>query len=126
MFKLALIFFGSGIGAIARYKLGGMALHYWADYRFPLGTSVVNVLGCIVAGVIAGLVERHGLLSADTRVFIFTGLLGGFTTFSAFGLETVFLLRRGDTGVALAYVALSVLCGVLGLWLGMATFLRRI
>jgi CrcB protein len=89
------------------------------DWRFPLGTLVVNVLGCIVAGLLAGLVERHSWFSPDIRVFLFTGLIGGFTTFSAFGVETVLLLRRGEVAIAFAYVALSLLCGLGALWLAM-------
>ena len=79
----------------------------------------MNVLGCLVAGVLAALAERHHLLSPDVRLFLFTGILGGFTTFSAFGLETVHLLKRGEVGVAAAYAALSVAVGVAALALGM-------
>ena len=124
MFKVVLVFLGSGVGAVARHKLGGFVLHHLANHRFPFATFLVNVAGCIVAGLIAGAVERHGWFTADTRVFLFTGLLGGFTTFSAFGLETVALLKRGDVSVALAYVALSVLCGMVGLWLGISVVPR--
>jgi CrcB protein len=125
MLNLVLIFLGSGLGAIARYKLGGVVLHHTADWRFPMGTFLVNILGCLIAGILAGAIERQGLFSTDTRLFLFTGILGGFTTFSAFGLETVVLLRRGDVGVALAYVGLSVLCGVIALWLGMMVIPHR-
>ena len=89
------------------------------QYRFPVGTFLVNVLGCLVVGVPAGLVERQGWSSPDARIFLFTGVTGGFATFSAFGLETVFLLRRGEVAIALAYVALSVFGGLAVLWLGM-------
>ncbi len=118
MLKLALIFFGSGLGAIARHKLGGFVLHASLDSKFPFGTFLAIVLGCFVAGILAAAVERHNLFSTDTRLFLFTGLLGGFTTFSAFSQETVFLLRRGDVAIAAGYVALSVLCGLGALWLG--------
>jgi CrcB protein len=117
--QLLLVGLGGALGAVARWKLGGLVLHHTADWRFPLSTFLVNVGGCLVAGVLAGLVTRLDLFSADARLFLFTGLLGGFTTFSAFGLETVYLLRRAEYGVALAYVSLSVACGVAGLWLGM-------
>jgi fluoride exporter len=119
MQQILLVGLGGFLGSIARYKLGGLVLHHTMDWRFPLGTFVVNVLGCIVAGVLAGLVERHSLFSPDTRVLLFTGLIGGFTTFSAFGVETVFLLRRGEMAIAFAYVALSLLCGFGALWLAM-------
>jgi fluoride exporter len=119
MQQILLVGLGGFLGSIARYKLGGLVLHHTMDWRFPLGTFVVNVLGCIVAGILAGLVERHSLFSPDTRVLLFTGLIGGFTTFSAFGVETVYLLRRGEAAVAIAYVALSLLCGFGALWLAM-------
>ena len=121
MKQVLLIGLGGCIGSVARYTLGGWVLHHHAeDWRFPAGTFVVNVLGCLVAGILAGLVERHNLFSPDTRLLLFTGFLGGFTTFSAFGVETVFLLRRGEVWVALAYVLSSVACGTALLWLGMA------
>jgi CrcB protein len=69
--------------------------------------------------VLAGLAEKHELLSPETRLLLFTGVLGGFTTFSAFGLETVFLLRRGETLVAGANIILSVLAGLAALWIGL-------
>jgi CrcB protein len=114
-----LVGIGGGIGSLARYALGAWILHRSVDWRFPLGTFMVNVLGCAIAGVLAGLVEKHGFFTPDVRRFLFTGVLGGFTTFSAFGVETVALLRRNEVGIAAAYVALSVLCGVGALWLGM-------
>jgi CrcB protein len=119
MKQILLVGLGGGFGAITRYKLGAWILHHSVDWRFPLGTFVVNLLGCLVAGVLAGLVERHNLFSPDTRLLLFTGVLGGFTTFSAFGVETVSLLRRGDVAVAFTYVFASVLFGLTLLWLGM-------
>jgi fluoride exporter len=119
MHQVLLVGLGGFLGSIARYKLGGLVLHHTMDWRFPLGTFVVNVLGCVAAGILAGLVERHSSFSPDTRVLLFTGLIGGFTTFSAFGVETVFLLRRGEVAIAFAYVALSLLCGLGSLWLAM-------
>jgi CrcB protein len=110
---------GGAAGSVARYKLSGFVLHHTIDWRFPAGTFVVNVLGCLVAGVLAGLAEKHELLSPETRLLLFTGVLGGFTTFSAFGLETVFLLRRGETLVAGANIILSVLAGLAALWIGL-------
>ena len=110
---------GGFIGSAARYALGGWLLHHTAQQRFPWSTFAVNVAGCLAIGVLAGLAERHALSGPGMRLFLFTGLLGGFTTFSAFGLETMFLLRRGELPVAAAYVAVSVLLGLLAVWLGM-------
>lgn len=118
MNNILMVGLGGFIGSVARYTLGGWLLHLGAQGRFPLGTFAVNVAGCLIAGVLAGLVERYGLFSADARLFLFTGLLGGFTTFSAFGLETAFLLRRGEAWTAAGYVGASVLLGLAACWLG--------
>ena len=114
-----LVALGGAIGSVARYKLSGLVMQHTLDWRFPTGTFAVNVIGCLAAGILAGLAERHGLFSEDTRLLLFTGLLGGFTTFSAFGLETMFLLKRGDLVVAGANILLSVVAGLLALWLGL-------
>lgn len=116
---ILIVALGGAIGSVARYKLSGYVLHHTIDWRFPAGTFAVNVAGCLVAGILAGLAEKHHVLSADTRLFLFTGVLGGFTTFSAFGLETMFLLKRGEVLVAGANVVLSVVAGLAALWLGL-------
>ena len=113
---------GGLIGSIGRYKLGGIILHHSTAWRFPLSTFVVNVLGCFVIGALAALAEHRDMFSADTRLLLFTGLLGGFTTFSAFGYEGIFLIRRGEIAVAAAYAGLSVLCGFAAVWLGFKLF----
>jgi CrcB protein len=110
---------GGALGSVARYKMSGWVLHHTMGWKFPAGTFAVNVVGCLLAGVLAGLAEKQDLFSADTRLFLFTGLLGGFTTFSAFGLETMYLLRKGELLVAGSNVALSVLVGLLALWAGL-------
>jgi len=113
---------GGFIGSIGRYKIGGVILHHTAAWRFPLSTFVVNVIGCFVIGVLAALVEHRDLFSAETRLFLFTGLLGGFTTFSAFGYEGMFLIRRGEIGIAILYAGLSVVCGLAAVWLALKLF----
>ena len=118
MKNILLVGLGGFVGSIARYKLGGWLLHMTAQERFPFSTFAINVAGCLVVGVLAGLAERYELFGPGTRLFLFTGLLGGFTTFSAFGLETMFLLRRGEPGVAAVYVGASVLLGIGAVWLG--------
>jgi CrcB protein len=115
-----LVILGGGVGAFARWQLGGWVLHHSGSMRFPLSTFLVNVLGCLLCGVLAGLGERQNWLTADMRLLLFTGLLGGFTTFSAFGLELTTLLRRGDVAIALAYSTLSVVVGVTALWASLA------
>lgn len=109
---------GGMIGSIGRYILGGAILQHSTGWRFPLSTFGVNVTGCFVIGVLAAWVEHRGMFSADTRLFLFTGVLGGFTTFSAFGYEGLFLLRRGEIAIAGIYAVSSVLCGLAAVWIG--------
>jgi CrcB protein len=116
---ILLVGLGGAVGAITRYKLGGLVLHHTEGWRFPFSTFVVNVSGCLIAGILAGLAEKHDFFTGDARLFLFTGLLGGFTTFSAFGLETVTLFQRNLPFIALLNIVASVVCGVLSLWLGM-------
>lgn len=119
MKPLLLVAFGGAMGSAARYKLSGWVLHQTINWRFPAGTFVVNVLGCLAAGVIAGLVTKQDYLSPEARLLLITGVLGGFTTFSAFGLETMLLLKRGEIAVAGCNVLLSVVAGLLALWIGL-------
>ena len=118
MRAVLLVAMGGALGSVARFKLSGFVLHHAIDWRFPLGTFIVNVLGCVVIGVLAGLAVKQEFFSPEARLFLFTGVLGGFTTFSAFGLETFDLLRRGEPLIAGSYVMLSVGVGLLTLWAG--------
>jgi len=121
MKALALVALGGALGAVCRY-LVAIALMRGTLNGFPFGTFAVNLLGCLLIGLWAGLAVRHAWLNGDVRLLLVTGVLGGFTTFSAFGLESLQLLRRGDVGLAGAYVVGSVLLGLalvmLGWWLG--------
>lgn len=110
---------GGFIGSILRYGIGALMLPRLADWKFPLNTVLVNISGCLAAGLLAGVMEKHRLFGPDVKLFIFIGLLGGFTTFSAFALETVTLIQRNALGTAIVNVAVSVVFGILALWLGM-------
>jgi CrcB protein len=114
-----LVGLGGFLGSIARFKMSGVILHRTEALNFPLSTFVVNVTGCLVIGVLAALVEHHDFFSPSSRLFLFTGLLGGFTTFSAFAYEGAFLIRRGMFNVATAYALLSVVAGLVAVWMGM-------
>ena len=120
MKALLIVAAGGALGSVGRYLLSGWVLRHALQWQFPLGTFLVNVLGCLGVGVLAGLVAKHDLLTPELRLLLFTGIAGGFTTFSAFGLETFSLLRKGEIGIATAYVVLSVLIGMLVLWAGYA------
>jgi CrcB protein len=116
--SVLLVALGGALGSVARFKLSGWVLQQTPGWRFPAGTLAVNLIGCFIAGLLAGMAVKQDIFTADARVFLFTGLLGGFTTFSAFGLETLLLLKRGETGVALTNVVVSVVVGLLVAWLG--------
>jgi CrcB protein len=117
---LNLLLVGSGgfLGAIARYLLGGAILHLTVASKFPWSTFAANALGCLLIGVLAGVTEKIDVIGPGARLFLFTGLLGGFTTFSAFGFETFYLLRRGELPMAALYATASVLVCLLAVWAG--------
>jgi fluoride exporter len=115
--SLLWVFLGGGVGACLRY--GVSVLLAASHTNWPWSTLIVNLLGCTLAGWLAA---RFGLSDAahPWRALVMVGLLGGFTTFSAFGLETIMLLQRGHVLSAMSYVLLSVLGGLLGVYLGFA------
>ena len=126
MLSFLLVGIGGAIGAMARHGVGLASIKSLGP-GFPYGTLIVNILGSFMMGLlIAWLARRTGGASNEVRLFIATGFLGGFTTFSAFSLDTIVLYERGEPGLALIYVVASVAASVLalvaGLWLvrGMA------
>lgn len=88
------------------------------DWSFPIGTFCVNMLGCFVIGFLGQLSESKGLFQADSRLFLFVGVLGGFTTFSSFGFETFQLIRDGEFLYASMNAILQLAMGLLFVWLG--------
>ena len=115
--KILVVGLGGFVGAIARYGLSGL-VHRYAQGTFPLGTMAVNVLGCLVIGVLMTLVEDRQFLSPNTRLFLTIGLLGSFTTFSTLGYETFELLREGDLRLATANILGNLALGIGAVWLG--------
>ena len=108
MILFLLVFIGGGLGALARYSLAGFIYRVFGT-SFPYGTLVVNVVGCFLIGLLMiGLEDRWGI-NPFVRTFLAIGILGGFTTFSAFTFETIALLRNGETLMALANIGLSVM-----------------
>ncbi|MGY0653093.1 fluoride efflux transporter CrcB [Luteimonas sp. A537] len=108
---------GGFIGSMARYAVS-VGLGAAPTDRFPWATFAVNCLGCLLIGLLVG-ASAKASVSEPVRLFLVTGILGGFTTFSAFGLESLTLLRRGETSLALLYILGSVLVGVAAVWLGL-------
>ncbi len=119
MSKLILIFLGSGIGGVARYSLSGWVQHC-STPLFPTGTLVVNVIGCLLIGFLGALFASASgsSIKEEYRVAIVIGILGGFTTFSAFGKETVALAADRHLAQASLNVVLSVVLGLGAVWLG--------
>jgi CrcB protein len=114
------VFVGGGIGSVLRFGVGRAALAFGGP-GFPAGTLAVNVTGCIAMGVLVEwLALRDTGLDASTRLFLTTGLLGGFTTFSAFALDAAALWERGAAGLAAGYVLASVALSIAGLFAGIA------
>ena len=110
MLNCLVVALGGGIGACLRYLIGLIPLK--EPFIFPVKTLFINLLGCFVIGLIAAIAAKTTSLSPRTVLFIKTGLCGGFTTFSTFALETETLIKTGHIGIAILYVALSVVVGV--------------
>ena len=116
--NLAYIGLGGFIGSIGRYLTAGMMHQIFPNTYFPIGTAAVNIIGCFLIGILTGFAELRNLLSSEMRMFLLIGLLGGFTTFSTFGHETVALMRDGEFLHAVGNVLIQVIIGLSGVWLG--------
>lgn len=117
MQNMLLIAAAGACGVLARYGLAGLA-HRAFRGTFPVGTLTVNLLGCLLIGLLMHAVIDRQTVGPTARLALGIGFLGGFTTFSAFGFETFELLRGGSYRLALANVAANVIGGVLAVWLG--------
>jgi len=117
MRSLLLVAAGGAIGAVARATLSSAIQLRWPS-TLPWGTIVVNLTGCLVLGLLSGLLESRPHLNATWRSFGAVGVLGAFTTFSTFENETLALLQRGDVPAALGNVGISVAAGLLAVWAG--------
>lgn len=116
---------GGAIGSVLRYLLGAL-VHRAMPVLFPLGTLVVNVVGCLAVGfAYVWMVERYGV-SVESRSFVIVGILGGFTTFSAFSLDVALLFDRARLGATVSYLLGSVGLSIAALFLGLAIVRRLI
>lgn len=109
---------GGCIGALSRYWLGGLINRLYPAVVFPWSTVVVNLIGCFLIGFLAGLNVSRQFLTEPLRLFLFTGILGGFTTFSAFGLETMVLFQDKYPLMALLNILAQVVLGVMMVFVG--------
>ncbi len=113
---------GGGAGSLLRYQSGRLLTHWLGPQTvtaFPWATLSVNVLGSMAMGLLAGFLARHGTGGEAWRLLLGVGVLGGFTTFSSFSLETMLLIERGQPALALTYAAVSLFAGLTALYIGL-------
>lgn len=115
--NIFLIAIGGALGSVARYLISTFVLRTTGTL-FPLGTFVVNVIGCLAFGAIAGAASQRVQLAPALRLFLLTGILGGFTTFSSYAFESFTLVRDGQFLWASLNVAGQVIAGLAGMWAG--------
>lgn len=118
MVNTLLVGLGGFIGSVSRYMLGDLVHRLLDKPVFPYGTFVVNIFGCLLIGILGGLSESKNLFDTQTRMFLFIGLLGGFTTFSSFGFETFNLAKQGAHFHALTNVFLQIVLGLIAVSIG--------
>ena len=119
MYAFLLVGIGGALGAMSRYGLAGLIGRLW-PLNFPVATLLINIIGSAAMGLFVGIMARWlPSWQEDARLFVAVGVLGGFTTFSAFSLETIALIERGEVVQAGLYVLLSVVLCLVGLYLGL-------
>jgi fluoride exporter len=107
------------LGTLARYGMSGIVARRFGE-TFPTGTLVVNIIGCFLAGVLFYLFQERFMINPEIRIATMIGFLGGFTTFSSFGLQTFTLLKDGEVALAILNVVISNVLGILMVWAGYA------
>ncbi len=118
LINASLVGVGGFIGAISRYGLSGLVQRSATIGAFPYGTLAVNMLGCLLIGITVGVIDSRQMINPEFRSFILVGVLGGFTTYSTFGLETFVLIRDADFLRATANVAIHIVLGLALVWIG--------
>ena len=117
--KYVLVFIGGGLGSTLRHLVNVVCPRFLGA-NFPYHTFIINITGSTIMGLIAGYLAFKGDASQSWRLFVMTGILGGYTTFSAFSLDAAVLYERGEIALALLYVLGSVMLSILGLFAGLA------
>ncbi|MBP6179484.1 MAG: fluoride efflux transporter CrcB [Anaerolineales bacterium] len=118
MTNILLVGAGGFIGSVLRYLVSGYVQESARRLDFPYGILAVNLIGCFVIGLLAEVSEKFGAFSDESRAFIFVGILGGFTTFSSFGNDTVNLMRQEMMNHAFLNIGSNVILGLFAVWLG--------
>jgi CrcB protein len=124
--NMLIVFLGGGFGSLCRYLFGLGFVRLAGPAQPYLATFLINILGSLLMGLLIGLLARTTGVTERWRLLLGVGVLGGFTTFSSFSLEAVMMIERRAYAVAAAYIAGSVLLGVLGLMLGLLTMRRAV
>lgn len=119
MQNILLVALGGALGSVARYLVNLWSTRL-AGSGFPWGTLTVNLVGSLLIGLFAEMIARRFNASAEMRLFLITGILGGFTTFSAFSLDAVSLITRGDSGLGVIYIAASIGLSIAAVFAGLA------
>jgi CrcB protein len=114
-----LVFIGGGLGSVLRHTVNVICPKFFGT-NFPYHTFIINITGSTIMGLIAGYLAFKGDAAQSWRLFLMTGILGGYTTFSAFSLDSALLYERGELALALLYVLGSVALSILGLFAGLA------
>jgi len=116
--QIVFVGLGGAVGSILRYLTALLVLKHWSS-AFPLGIFTVNMLGCLLIGLLIGLLDRNQAVNPDLRFLLITGFCGGYTTFSTFSAENLTLFQAGNYGTAIAYIGASVVLGLFAVWLGL-------
>jgi CrcB protein len=116
--NILLVGLGGALGSITRYLISQWVQAASKSVNFPFGTLTVNLVGCLVIGFLAQMAETRGVFTSESRAFVFIGILGGFTTFSSFGNETLNLFRGGEMWSGIANISANVIIGLFAVWLG--------
>lgn len=117
MKQLLLVGLGGFIGSVLRFMVSKLNL-YWYFLSIPMGTLTVNIIGSFVIGILAGISAKSEILSCDFRLFLMVGVCGGFTTFSSFSNENLMLMQNGQFLSAIIYTGLSILFGLIAVYVG--------
>lgn len=115
---ILLVGIGGGIGSALRY-LTSVVVNKYFNTTFPLATFLINMLGCLIIGILISLTDKQAWAGDNFKYFFITGFCGGYTTFSTFANENISLMNSNHSFIAFAYIAASVLTGLLAVWVGM-------
>lgn len=115
--NIFIVLIGGGTGSVFRY-LVSLYFNKWVSFNFPLSTFIINIFGCLLIGIISGLLLKSNYSSPELKLLIITGFCGGFTTFSAFAHENFNLIESGNFILSLFYSFLSVMIGIFCVWIG--------